>query len=121
MKHPLRVAFGLPHNYSKRLKIEAEGLERRGSPLFFHIHRVGNEFIAVALLLPTLFLPSIPEKVAKRMKNIRIIGGAVPEYVPCQVDYGIIRKFLNGFTPLPTAKEPIPKKRVYFPTKTVVI
>lgn len=55
---PCRTAFGLPHNYdSKEFGVTALGdLDRRASPLMFHIHKIGGSFFAVALFFPNLFL-----------------------------------------------------------------
>jgi len=63
-KAPKRTAFGLPHNYSRRLgislpEVDKEELERRASPLFFHVHRFGNgKACAVTLFMPTKFTPT---------------------------------------------------------------
>ncbi|WP_230467833.1 type III-B CRISPR module RAMP protein Cmr1 [Lujinxingia vulgaris] len=68
IKHPKRVAFGLPHNYfikdrkkpgrRKTVFVGALKYERRASPLFFHIHEVENQTpIGVVLLMPARFLP----------------------------------------------------------------
>ena len=64
---PYRTAFGLPHNYGKVAGINRDvpggsrpnsgGGGRRGSPMFLHIHKCGEEAFAVVTLLPTLFLP----------------------------------------------------------------
>ena len=58
--HPKRVAFGLPHNYGKNEHVEPAqaGLERRGSPLFFHIGpTIGENTMGVVSYLPARFLP----------------------------------------------------------------
>lgn len=47
-----KVVFGLP-----RGKERPEKYDRRASPLFFHVHKIGGEFIGVALLLRSRFLP----------------------------------------------------------------
>ena len=63
MNYPDRVAFGLPHNYgpSKADHVEpaADGLDRRASPLFIHIHQWDKNSIAYGVLtfLPSRFLP----------------------------------------------------------------
>ncbi len=67
---PERVAFGLPHNYffgslsdGRDLQIKAEVTpasdhERRGSPLFFHLHTAQDSPpIAVVTFMPARFLP----------------------------------------------------------------
>ena len=65
--HPDRVVFGLPHNYGnntsqqvsrpviKNRKTVPGG--RRASPLFFHVHPIGESFHGVACLLQATFLP----------------------------------------------------------------
>jgi len=70
--YPLRVAFGLPHNYhfSKApnlLKPNVEvvpddknglGHNRRASPLFFHIHEISKDcYVVIATIFPSAFLP----------------------------------------------------------------
>jgi CRISPR-associated protein Cmr1 len=98
--HPLRVEFGLPHNYDQRLNIEAEGHDRRASPLLFHIHPVGDKYCAVATFLPTPFLPSRPAGGPRKIRIKRKIGsGWVNADVDNRVDYGVIQRFLFGFTP----------------------
>lgn len=47
-----KAVFGLP------LKdVNLIDHERRASPLFFHVHKIGGEFVGVALLLRSQFLP----------------------------------------------------------------
>ena len=61
--HPERIAFGLPHNYGKWKEDHvgpADGLDRRASPLFIHIHECGDRPVAVVSFLPARFLPSRP-------------------------------------------------------------
>lgn len=57
--HPKRVIFGLPHNYGKIQVGRDLGKQygRRASPLFFHIQQVGEEFIGIAYVLRSQFLP----------------------------------------------------------------
>ena len=65
--HPRRVMFGLPHNYGKgnhlavtpEIKTNKKDYkhERRRSPLMFHIHKLGDDFVGIALLVPSKFLP----------------------------------------------------------------
>ena len=59
--HPRRIAFGLPHNYGKPKPQQvgpADGLDRRASPLFVHIHECGDRPVAVLSFLPARFLPA---------------------------------------------------------------
>jgi len=59
-RHPLRIAFGLPHNYGDKPKdkVTPLGWDRRASPLLFHIHLLCRDKpVAVATFLPSIFLP----------------------------------------------------------------
>lgn len=95
--HPKRVIFGLPHNYGKgdHLAVTPEkhrdpypaGVykhERRASPLFFHVHKTGSEYIGVSLLLPATFLP----------QGERINAGGAN--VPANIEWSILTDFLDG-------------------------
>lgn len=84
--HPKRIIFGLPHNYGKgeRLSIVPENHDRRASPLFFHVHRINNEYIGVSLLLPATFLPQ-GEKINAGGTN-----------VPAKIEWSILTDFLDG-------------------------
>lgn len=84
--HPKRVVFGLPHNYGKgeRLSVTPESHERRASPLFFHVHKIGAEYIGVSLLLPATFLPH----------GERINAGGTS--VPANIEWSILTDFLDG-------------------------
>lgn len=58
--HPERIVFGLPHNYHKKEihHVESAAYERRASPLFFHIHKLGdNKYAAIAVIMKSVFLP----------------------------------------------------------------
>ncbi|MDG4575689.1 MAG: RAMP superfamily CRISPR-associated protein [Defluviicoccus sp.] len=104
MQHPMRVAFGLPHNYAKCLKVEGERHDRRASPLLFHVHPLGHGFIGVIAFLPARFLPEIRENGVVRPASIKIVkvdnntkeekGTLIDE----NVDYGVVERFLDGFT-----------------------
>jgi len=60
---PRRTAFGLPHSYSSRERVTGhligdKPIERRASPLMFHVHRTPDrKFFGVVLSLSTRFLP----------------------------------------------------------------
>ena len=60
--HPRRIVFGLPHNYGKpadqQVGPAADGIDRRASPLFIHIHECGSTHVAVLSFLPARFLPN---------------------------------------------------------------
>lgn len=75
--HPRRIVFGLPHNYGKRPEDQVDpadpDLERRASPLFFHIHQPSDETppLGIVLFLPARFLP-------KDRDQISVGGPCVP-------------------------------------------
>jgi len=61
--HPVRIVFGLPHNYGKNDddKVgpgDRGATDRRASPLLIHIHECGTTPIAVLSFLPAQFLPN---------------------------------------------------------------
>lgn len=98
-KAPRRVVFGLPHNYRFSNGAQAavnyapkDQDARRSSPLLLHIHKLADEqFVAVHVLLPALFLPS--------QAKIRVkTRGAVEVLV--NVDWSILQKYLarSSFT-----------------------
>jgi CRISPR-associated protein Cmr1 len=101
--HPKRVIFGLPHNYGKQvnLQVKPERHERRASPLFFHVHQVGDQYIGVGVLLPATFLP----------QKERINAGG--ELVATNVEWSILTDFLGG------KRKRDQKPR--FPNKTTVL
>lgn len=62
--HPVRVGFGLPHNYffsstKQKGDVEPKKHGRRASPLFLHIHQPTKSAVpqAILVLLPSKFLP----------------------------------------------------------------
>lgn len=72
-RHPERIVFGLPHNYSRAedQKVEpADRFDRRASPLFIHIHECGEGPVAVLAFFPAQFLPM--------GTNISVGGTSVP-------------------------------------------
>lgn len=95
--HPVRVVFGLPHNYGKPASqnVNADRHERRSSPLLFHVHPVGTTFVGVSVYLPAQFLPQ-GEKINA--------GGSL---VDANIEWSIIPCFLDGNTGNP----PGPTKR----------
>ena len=94
---PKRAVFGLPHNYffsSTRAKADVnyapDGKDgRRASPLFLHLHPVGEQFIAVHTLLPAKFLPDAAQ--------IRIKAARNTVYVNPSPDWEVLRTYLNRF------------------------
>ena len=55
-----KAVFGLPQG-----KVSPKKYDRRASPLFFHVHKIGGEFVGVALLLRSQFLPK-DEKISAK-------------------------------------------------------
>lgn len=85
--HPRRVVFGLPHNYDARKPrdvVTPAEHERRSSPLLFHVHQVGNQFIGLGIFIKSQFLPL----------NEKINAGG--KKVPANIEWSIITDFLDG-------------------------
>jgi CRISPR-associated protein Cmr1 len=64
---PKRTVFGLPHNYFYssqqpviKVDVNAAGAKRtrRGSPLFIHIQKIGNQYFLLQTVLQAKFLPT---------------------------------------------------------------
>ena len=92
--HPERIAFGLPHNYGKpkHQQVEpADGLDRRASPLFIHIHECGDRPVAVVSFLPARFLPSRPPTNRATIS----VGGQPVSQAPEEELYRPIHGFLD--------------------------
>ena len=86
--HPRRVAFGLPHNYGKQqVGPYGEGLDRRASPLFIHIHHCEEGPVAVLSFLPARFLPLLSASIR--------VGGYHVQQVPEDELYRPINEFLD--------------------------
>lgn len=106
--HPKRLEFGLPHNYGQHddLKVNAENYERRASPLFFHVHPVGKQFIGVSIYLPARFLPP--------GERINADG----KFVPATITWTVIPGFLDGKVgnpPAPCAPDRFPAMQKVLP------
>lgn len=92
--HPRRIAFGLPHNYGKpkHQQVEpADGLDRRASPLFIHIHECGDRPVAIVSFLPARFLPSRPPANRATIS----VGGQRVSQAPEEELYRPIHDFLD--------------------------
>lgn len=91
--HPVRVAFGLPHNYGKHRDQQigpgSKNLDRRASPLFIHIHLCDGKPVAVLSLLPTKFLPKA---------TISVGGNYLVSQCPEDELYRPVHDFLNRMT-----------------------
>ena len=94
---PRRIVFGLPHNYffsstkdKADINYSADGKsdDRRASPLFLHMHPVGDMFVAVHTLLPAKFLPD--------MAKIRI-KARVTSSVDPKPAWDVLHSYLNRF------------------------
>lgn len=100
--HPLRIAFGLPHNYGPRPDKQVgpfdKGLDRRASPLFIHIHDCGGAPVAVLSFLPAQFLPNGRSDIS--------VGGTRVGQAPEQELYRPIHEFLDRLLNRSERKEP---------------
>ena len=103
--HPRRIAFGLPHNYGKQKDQQVgpadPSLDRRASPLFIHIHSLGDkgrEPYAVLTLVPAEFLP-------QRARDISV-GGKPVSLESEEVLYQPVEQFLHRLTDPTDRKEP---------------
>ena len=100
--HPRRIAFGLPHNYGPRSNRQVgpadNGLDRRASPLFIHVHECGSMPVAVLSFLPARFLP-------KGKSDISVGGREVPQKPEDEL-YQPIREFLDRLLDPARRKEP---------------
>lgn len=110
--HPRRVVFGLPHNYFGESRgareVSPEKLDRRASPLWFHVHDYGQgqplRYAGVATVLRSQFLPD----------GGQIKAGGKP--VPVNVDHMVIDGFLDGCLGRRDAKTSVK----YFPNAILV-
>jgi CRISPR-associated protein Cmr1 len=104
-KHPRRVVFGLPHNYDRDVGIVSENYDRRGSPLFVHIHKLENGYIGIVSILPANFLPP-GEKLS--IRNHRGALACRP-----QIEWAVLDRFIDG-----TKKN---SRELYFPNKVKIL
>lgn len=116
-KVPDRVVFGLPHNYffsSTKSKTDVNyapetGEGRRASPLLFHVHKIGEIYFGVHVLLAAQFLPQNfgqPAKIElKNPKNPRSRSSvALPNH---DVKWSVLHDYLNRFHQAPYAGKTI--------------
>jgi len=100
---PERANFGLPHNYfgkdnagrGAKLNVEsASEADRRGSPLFFHVHAMGGRYLPVAIFFDNQFLPNPGLRLVNTTdkNNLRTIAANAP-FTP---DAQVVRDFLDG-------------------------
>lgn len=68
--HPERVAFGLPHKYTRDGfsvdPVDKKVADRRASPLVIHVHECAGMPVAVLSFFPARFLPERHERVLMR-------------------------------------------------------
>ena len=99
--HPRRIAFGLPHNYGRRIDEQVGpygALDRRASPFFIHIHQCRNTAVAVLSFFPTRFLPA----------NTGIsVGGTKVAQAPETDLYLPVHEFLDRLLDRRRCKEPL--------------
>lgn len=105
--HPMRVVFGLPHNYHRNHHhVISETHERRSSPLLFHVHPLLDKFVGVGIYLRARFLPN----------NEKILANNVP--VAPIYTWSVITDFLDGKVGNPPTTEdrfPTPNKQAVLP------
>jgi CRISPR-associated protein Cmr1 len=76
--HPRRIVFGLPHNYGKDSEQQVDPadsqLDRRASPLFFHVHQPdpSHRALGVVAFLPSQFLPAGRDHISVGGKKIAL-------------------------------------------------
>lgn len=102
-KTPERMVFGLPHNYffsstSEKADVNYKpdsGEGRRASPLLLHIHRVGEDFVAVHTLLKSQFLPGNPAQAATvEIKSRKISRVLAPDTA---IQWDVLHRYLDRF------------------------
>jgi len=110
---PERAAFGLPHNYSKNFGVTAVGeSDRRASPLMFHVQKIGKQYYAVGIYMPTQFLPSTT-------KAVQVSSEGNKDYT---FNPEIITDFLEGHKHVDNrsgAKPAPPTTNPYFPSTKI--
>ena len=90
---PVRAVFGLPQPYTPTLRVtgpDDHGIEidRRASPLFVHVHRLGRDYAVVLALLPAQFLPR---------NDVRIVyAGETAHPQSFNPNFDVILDFLDG-------------------------
>jgi CRISPR-associated protein Cmr1 len=97
-KQPRRLVFGLPHNVrfthagAVNIEIAEKTTARRASPLLIHIHRIGNEYLAVQSLIAAQFFPEDAE-----LKYDKKVGSRTLQPKPVQwqviTDYLILPRY----------------------------
>jgi CRISPR-associated protein Cmr1 len=96
-RYPVRVAFGLPHNYffnslprgANKADVGPCSADRRASPLFFHVGMAGPNAFGVLLFLPAEFLPK-GEKVSVHRRQVELTRDPKQLYAPV---HGFLDRF----------------------------
>ncbi|WP_333710633.1 type III-B CRISPR module RAMP protein Cmr1 [Malikia spinosa] len=96
---PERVVFGLPHNYffsSTKGKADVNfkpesGEGRRASPLLLHIHRVGDQYLAIHTLLKARFLPERAKIEVKSRRSQRV------DVREADIDWQVLHDYLDRY------------------------
>lgn len=95
---PKRTVFGLPHNYrfSSGEKVGVNykpesGEGRRASPLLLHIHRVGDQYLAIHTLLKARFLPERAKIEVKSRRSQRI------DVREADIDWQVLHDYLDRY------------------------
>jgi len=109
---PARTVFGLPHNYyfskqKPKLTVDfnvrladASGTPseaRRASPLFIHIHKVGNDYLAVQFLMPAVFLPDSASLHLKSVQDRKERARHRFEFGASKINWALLHDYLNTF------------------------
>ena len=113
---PKRTAFGLPHNYnSKTFGVTgSDGVDRRASPLFFHVHKIKDCYVATALFFHNLFLPNPTVDVWEKRGNSK-----TTQTINYDFDPVIVENFLNGVRHN-DSKASVPASAPYFPSERLL-
>jgi len=99
---PDRLVFGIPHNYffsslsRQPNKVDIQNIlinrkplyERRASPLFIHVHPIGEKFTALQFVLQSQFLP--------RDALVRVKAGSTPKDLPYEPDWEVLDDYIDG-------------------------
>lgn len=95
---PKRTVFGLPHNYrfSSGEKVGVNfkpesGEGRRASPLLLHIHRVGDQYLAIHTLLKARFLPERSRIEVKSRRSQRV------DVREADIDWQVLHDYLDRY------------------------
>jgi CRISPR-associated protein Cmr1 len=96
------LVFGIPHNYffsslsRQPNKVDIQNIlinrkplyERRASPLFIHVHPIGEKFTALQFVLQSQFLP--------RDALVRVKAGSTPKDLPYEPDWEVLDDYIDG-------------------------